>query len=446
MRKPPAGTIGPEAARKQLGLARWQLRLAIAGGLLTPDPARCFQAADIAAIATDPLEFEQGLRDQERLVAWQAAALLGLSIGRFRETVAAGLFSVIETKPYRWGQTYYFRRGDLESGRPALAQWLKERAPIHVPPGSRAALARAARRTALTQTARAERSQFIAEREALSGTPPAERALATLCFWLNLLEGHRGLLAGRAARSRRPQVVARYRDQAEVLSPLRDAALEALVLTGPPAVRIQIGGRSVKVLYCPACAADLAQTSPGVLAPPGCPDCLVDLSSCYLRLEAILSAGTQAYNGARVFALPLADAARLNSSGRLDPRPVISASPFLIHNLTSAFTMIPAGLSVRPTWISQVTWEAMDRGQRKVALESEVQARAARYAAGQAPGEELPDWLAGLPHDAGPWLPISAPLGVDRARAVPAREVARQLTAAIERLAGFAAPAIVIPD
>lgn len=427
MRRAPSGGVGFEAARRRLGLPRWRLRLAIEGGLLARDAAGYLASAQVEA-AAGSLSFLADLRDQERLVSWQAAELLGISLGRFREAVAAALFVPTETRMFRRGETRYFRRADLENGREALSDWLSRRTPLHVVPGSAAALARRSRRAASVTVTRAARGKFVGERAALAALAPSEREIGALAFWLDLLEGHRARLVWRAERSRRPRVVAGYRAGADVLAGLRDAALEALVLTGQPLVSTRIGGQSLKIIYCPACAADPAAADPARMAPPGCPNCRVELSGCHLRVDLALSGGL------RSFGAPLSAAVGFAASGRLDPRELRAPCPFLVNNVTSAFSLAVGG---RPANLPAAAWAAMNAAERRAAVMAELARRLADYAAGRAPAEEAPAWLLALPHDGGPNPPTAMVLGEPMARAVPAGEVIGGLIAAVERVGGF---------
>jgi hypothetical protein len=438
MKRPAAGTLGFEAARTRLGLTRWQLRLAVASGLLARDAEGRLEEAKIEACATGLAAFLADLRDQERLVPWEAAELLEISIGRFREAVTAGLFVPVETKPFRRGTTRYFRRGDLIDGRDALAAWLAQRSPVHVPSDSWAALARKARRAATTALTRHARTLFIAERQALASLSPSEREVGAIAFWLSMLEGHRMYLNHLADRSRRPRVAVRYRMLSAALNPARDAALEALVLTGRPLVNVRIGGRNVQIAYCPACLPDPAAAEAIEFPPPGCPNCGVELADCFLRVEIGLSSGL------RTFSVPLSDAAAFIASGRLDPAPVQIPSPFLVGNISSAFSML-IGIK-RPSSLALGAWLALDYNQRQAAMAAEVQRRLAVYASGQVPHESLPRWLGALPHDGGPTPQVAAALTATVARAVGPGEIAAGLADAVERIAGFRPPLLMLPN
>lgn len=89
-----ASTTTPTAARTRLGLTAWQLRLAVEVGLLDARKSGRIELASIAAAEVDPT-FNPRLVAEERLVARQAAKLVGVPLDRFREAARAGVVTPV---------------------------------------------------------------------------------------------------------------------------------------------------------------------------------------------------------------------------------------------------------------------------------------------------------------------------------------------------------------
>jgi predicted DNA-binding protein (UPF0251 family) len=89
--------------RAALGLAIWEIELAIETGLLRRLPDRDFEATAVEAALADPEAFRGLLAAEHRLNAADAAGRLGISRQRFARVVKqAGLEPVAEEQVHRY--------------------------------------------------------------------------------------------------------------------------------------------------------------------------------------------------------------------------------------------------------------------------------------------------------------------------------------------------------
>jgi hypothetical protein len=116
---------GRERTRAALGLAVWEIELAVATGLLVRREDRRFEADEVRAALGDVGTFRARLAAEHRLNATQAAARLGISRHRFARLVAqAGLAPVGEEQLRRYGRTLtvrYYRAADVDELTPRVA-------------------------------------------------------------------------------------------------------------------------------------------------------------------------------------------------------------------------------------------------------------------------------------------------------------------------------------
>jgi hypothetical protein len=122
---PACAPWGREKVRTVLGLAVWEVELAVEIGLLRRLPDRRFEAAAVAAALADPEGFRSRLAAERRLNATEAAGRLGISRQRFARVVEqAGLAPVATEQVDRYATVLtvrYYRAADVETLRPYVA-------------------------------------------------------------------------------------------------------------------------------------------------------------------------------------------------------------------------------------------------------------------------------------------------------------------------------------
>jgi hypothetical protein len=119
---PPRAQWGREKVRAALGLAIWEIELAIETGLLRRLPDRDFEATAVEAALADPEAFRALLAAEHRLNAADAAGRLGISRQRFARVVKqAGLEPVAEEQVHRYRRLLtvrYYRAADVDTLQP----------------------------------------------------------------------------------------------------------------------------------------------------------------------------------------------------------------------------------------------------------------------------------------------------------------------------------------
>lgn len=119
---PPRAPWGREKVRAALGLAIWEIELAIETGLLRRLPDRDFEATAVEAALADPEAFRALLAAEHRLNAPDAAGRLGISRQRFARVVKqAGLEPVAEEQMHRYRRLLtvrYYRAADVDTLQP----------------------------------------------------------------------------------------------------------------------------------------------------------------------------------------------------------------------------------------------------------------------------------------------------------------------------------------
>ncbi|WP_405878716.1 hypothetical protein OG762_08800 [Streptomyces sp. NBC_01136] len=149
---------GRERARAALGLAVWEIELAVTAGLLERGADRRFDPDEVTRTAADLDAFRARLTREHRFNASQAARRLGVSAARFARVVAqTGLAPVAEEQVRKYGRVLtvrYYRAVDVD-GLAAYAtadQVLREAVTAVGRPA-------AARKAAVTRTRNKERAE-----------------------------------------------------------------------------------------------------------------------------------------------------------------------------------------------------------------------------------------------------------------------------------------------
>lgn len=168
---------GREKVRAALGLAVWEVELAVETGLLRQLPDRRFEAAAVAAALADPETFRSRLAAERRLNATEAAKRLGISRQRFARVVQqAGIAPVATEVVDKYATVLtvrYYRAADVEALRPSVAADVVLRAATTAV--GRSAVARKAARTRARnrERARSARAELEAARAAAATSPVA---------------------------------------------------------------------------------------------------------------------------------------------------------------------------------------------------------------------------------------------------------------------------------
>lgn len=109
---------GREKVRAVLGLAVWEIELAVTAGLLERGADRRFDPEAVARAAADLDAFRALLAREHRLNATEAARRLGISAARFARVVAqTGLAPVAEEQVRKYGRVLtvrYYRAADID--------------------------------------------------------------------------------------------------------------------------------------------------------------------------------------------------------------------------------------------------------------------------------------------------------------------------------------------
>jgi hypothetical protein len=174
---PACAPWGREKVRTVLGLAVWEVELAVEIGLLRRLPDRRFEAAAVAAALADPEGFRSRLAAERRLNATEAARRLGISRQRFARVVEqAGLAPVATEQVDRYATVLtvrYYRAADVETLRPYVAADIVLRAAATSVGRSTAARRAAGTRARNRERAATARVELEAVRAAAAISPVA---------------------------------------------------------------------------------------------------------------------------------------------------------------------------------------------------------------------------------------------------------------------------------
>lgn len=168
MTKKPDSQVGSDTgvpyskARRSLGLATWEMELAVNSGLLVQRKDGSVESRSLASAMSDPVSWRARLSDEELLNATEAASVLGVSVMRFhrlRKMVVPPI-KVQCSEPWKYGRTIrYWRRGDVATLRSALIIESGERelrrAARAVDPAEKTKRSAAAKKAAATRRERA---------------------------------------------------------------------------------------------------------------------------------------------------------------------------------------------------------------------------------------------------------------------------------------------------
>ncbi|MBP0459929.1 hypothetical protein [Streptomyces montanisoli] len=154
---------GREKVRAALGLAVWEIDLAVTAGLLERGADRRFDPDEVRRAAEDLDAFQARLAAEHRLNATQAARRLGISTAQFKRVVVqAGTVPVAEEQVRKYGKVLtvrYYRAADVDglADHVAADQVLREAATaVGRPEAARKAAATRARNKARAEQARHE--------------------------------------------------------------------------------------------------------------------------------------------------------------------------------------------------------------------------------------------------------------------------------------------------
>ncbi|MEU0571889.1 hypothetical protein ABZ297_41720 [Nonomuraea sp. NPDC005983] len=109
--------VGRNRVRELLGLAIWEVELAVETGLLRRLPDRTFDPVSVNAALAEAERFRRLLAAEHRCNATQAAARLGISAERFKQ-IAADLPPVSVEEVRKYGRTLvvrYYRAADVDA-------------------------------------------------------------------------------------------------------------------------------------------------------------------------------------------------------------------------------------------------------------------------------------------------------------------------------------------
>ncbi|MEU6712460.1 hypothetical protein ABZ897_13350 [Nonomuraea sp. NPDC046802] len=236
--------VGRERVRELLGLAVWEVELAVETGLLRRLPDRTFDPVSVNAAQADAERFRRMLAAEHRCNVSQAAARLGVSAERFKQ-IAAGVAPVAVEEVRKYGRTLvvrYYRAADVD----ALADLAHADAELRAAARaySRSEAARKAATTRRLNLARAKTAR--AEVEAAKPAPDGDPV--QVLVWTAALMEAAGIWPGPVKRLRLiadplvPPLVATLRearlpraDLEAMLTALLTRATELIGLLVPPA-------------------------------------------------------------------------------------------------------------------------------------------------------------------------------------------------------------------
>jgi ATP-dependent RNA helicase SUPV3L1/SUV3 len=113
-----------EQLRRELGLAPWQLQLAVEEGLITRRKDGRVSQGERERLLADPGHLFKQLHARQPLPLDEAAAELGIAPPLLRQATTAG---VVRAAKARHGGAPVYRRSDLRAARERLAAWLAAR-------------------------------------------------------------------------------------------------------------------------------------------------------------------------------------------------------------------------------------------------------------------------------------------------------------------------------
>lgn len=143
--------LGRERVRSELGLAVWQVELAVSSGLLIRLPDASFDPDVHAAALADPERFAAALDGATPLNLTEGARRLGVSVERLRRVIQAAGLEPHSSEAFRYGTVRRWLAGDLDGLGGHLAVDDAER---HVAAAARRPAA--AKKAAVTRSANRE--------------------------------------------------------------------------------------------------------------------------------------------------------------------------------------------------------------------------------------------------------------------------------------------------
>lgn len=111
---------GREKTRTALGLTRWQMDIVDTFNFIARHPDGSYNTASITRIVNNPASFTRKLDAEVELNATDAAARLGVPIGRFKKAVDATGLNPSSEGTWKWGTVRYYRTKDVDK----LTKWL----------------------------------------------------------------------------------------------------------------------------------------------------------------------------------------------------------------------------------------------------------------------------------------------------------------------------------
>ncbi|MFF4349102.1 hypothetical protein [Streptomyces sp. NPDC001530] len=172
---PRAERWGREQTRAALGLAVWEIELAVGAGLLTRGRDRRFDPGEVQALLDDITAFRSRLAAEHRLNATEAADRLAISRQRFARVVEqTGLVPIAQEEVRKYGRILTvrtYRAADIDALAPyAVADRVLREAATTV--GRSTAAQKAARTRALNKArAAGARTELEAARPAAQASP-----------------------------------------------------------------------------------------------------------------------------------------------------------------------------------------------------------------------------------------------------------------------------------
>ncbi|MFI7145994.1 hypothetical protein ACIBO2_13830 [Nonomuraea sp. NPDC050022] len=193
--------LGMKRVREELGLAVWEVELAVETSLLRRLPDRTFDPVSVNAAKTDAERFQRLLAAEHRCNATQAAIRLGISPQRFKR-LADRLAPVAVDEIQKYGRTLtirYYRAADVD----ALADLV--RADTELRAAARTlSRSEAARKAAATRKLNKERA--VAARALLQRAMPCDNGdPIQVLVWAPWLRSESAALAEVERRRRKAQ-------------------------------------------------------------------------------------------------------------------------------------------------------------------------------------------------------------------------------------------------
>ncbi|MEU9887630.1 hypothetical protein [Sphaerisporangium sp. NPDC051011] len=265
--------FGRERVRKLLGMAVWEVELAVETGLLRRLPDRTFDPVSVSTAEADLELFRRLLAAERRCNTSEAAARLGVSTDAFQRIAAVvGLMPVLTEEIRKYGRTLnvrYYRAADVD----ALADHARADTEL------RAAARAVSRSEAATKAARTRKlnlARAAAARAEIEVMKPAPDADAVqLLLWAAALMVVAGIWPGplqplrRMSDRRADPLIATLREarlpRAELegmLAELAERSIDLIGLLVPPEIAERELGVPVAML-----PADLPRVDDHLLAP-----------------------------------------------------------------------------------------------------------------------------------------------------------------------------------